>query len=169
MSWQDEDAVGLAALVRAGEIAPLELVERALERIAALDPALGAVVAVDAEGARRMAAVVPRDLPLAGVPILVKDTNVDVADYATRHGSRFYEQAPVATRDSELVRRLRAAGLIIVGKSKTPEFAGDFATETALARPGAQPVGSRADARRIERRGRRRGRRPHGAGGAWHG
>lgn len=139
MSWLDEDAVGLAALVRSSEIDPVDLVERALERIAALDPALGAVVALDPDGARQAAASVPRDLPLAGVPILIKDTNVDVEGYATRHGSRFYAEAPVAKVDSELVRRLRAAGTIILGKTKTPEFAGDFVTEPRWLGPARNP------------------------------
>src|SRR5579859_2501426 len=95
----DCDAVGLAELVRNGAVAPAALVELALARIAAADPALGAIVALDADGARRAAAVVARDLPLAGVPFLVKDTNQDVAGFATRHGSRFYAEAAPAAAD----------------------------------------------------------------------
>ena len=133
------DATALAALVRRGAVSASELVERALARIAATDPALGAIVALDADGARTAAAAISSDLPLAGVPFLVKDTNQDVAGFATRHGSRFYAEAEPAAEDSEFVRRLRAAGLIILGKTKTPEFASDFVTEPTFGGPARNP------------------------------
>jgi hypothetical protein len=98
-----EDAVGLAALVRRRAVTSVQLVEHALTRIAALDAGLGAVVALDRQAAIARAAAVSHDLPLAGVPVLVKDTNVDVAGFATRHGSRLYADAPIATADSILV------------------------------------------------------------------
>jgi amidase len=133
------DATALAALVRSRAVSAGELVELALARIAATDPALGAIVALDADGARAAAAAVSADLALAGVPFLVKDTNQDVAGFATRHGSRFYAEAAPATEDSEFVRRLRAAGLIILGKTRTPEFASDFVTEPAFGGPARNP------------------------------
>jgi amidase len=133
------DAVGLASLIRRRALTPVEAVEHALARIERLDAGLGAVVALDRQGALAQAAAVTRDLPLAGVPVLVKDTNVDVAGFATRHGSRFYETAPVATRDSFLVGRLRAAGAVIVGRSKTPEFASDYVTEPRFGGPARNP------------------------------
>ncbi|HLY58588.1 MAG TPA: amidase [Stellaceae bacterium] len=133
------DATALVALVNRGEAAPWIPTGHALARIAALDPTLGAVVALDGEGALAAARAVDRSLPLAGVPVLVKDTNVDVAGFATRHGSRFYADAPAATGDSELVRRLRAAGAVIVGRSKTPEFASDFVTEPVFGGPTRNP------------------------------
>jgi amidase len=137
--YDELGVVETAALVRAGAADPVEITQRALARIAALDPALGAIVAVDPQGALAQAAGVRRDLPLAGVPILIKDINLDVAGFPTRYGSRFFEDAPVATTDSEFVRRLRAAGMVILGKSKTPEFAGDFVTEPTALGPARNP------------------------------
>lgn len=137
--YVSHDATALAALVQGGKAEPADLAAIALARIARLDPEIGAVVAVDPEGALAAAHAVDRTLRLAGVPVLVKDTNVDVAGFATRHGSRFYADAPVATRDSELVRRLRAAGAIILGRTKTPEFASDFVTEPAFGGPARNP------------------------------
>ncbi len=133
------DATALVAMVRRQEVTPVALAEAALARIAALDPGLDAVVALDPVSALRDAAAVSRHLPLAGLPILIKDTNVDVAGFATRHGSRFYETAPPATQDSTLVGRLRAAGAIILGKTKTPEFAHDFVTEPVFGGPARNP------------------------------
>ena len=65
------DATALAGLVRSGAISAGELVERALARLATTDPALGAIVALDTDGARAVAARVSPALPLAGVPFLV--------------------------------------------------------------------------------------------------
>ena len=60
-------------------------------------------------------------LPLAGIPFGVKDLE-DAEGYTTTFGSAFHVNDPVATADSELVRRLRAAGAVVVGKTNTPEF-----------------------------------------------
>src|SRR5437763_4570662 len=119
-------ATDLAAAVRAGLVAPREAVEASLARIAALDAGIGAFEVVDAAGARRAAdALADRadlaGLPLAGVPVAVKD-NVDVAGLPTRHGSAATSEAP-ATRDDELVRRLREAGCVVIGKTQLPELA----------------------------------------------
>jgi amidase len=133
------DAIDLAARVRSGQCRALDLVEAALARIARLDPTIGAIVTLDPEGARRAAAAVDTALPLAGVPILIKDTNLDVAGLPTRHGSRFYADARPAAADSTFVARLRRAGAIILGKSKTPEFASDFVTEPRWGGPARNP------------------------------
>lgn len=132
------DAVALAELVRRREIAPVELVDLAIAQIERLDPDIGAIVALDPEAARTVARTV-RDGALAGVPFLVKDTNIDVAGFATRHGSRLYANAPSAVADSEIVRRWRAAGVIILGKTKTPEYASDFVTEPRWLGPCRNP------------------------------
>jgi len=137
--YDDLGAVETAALVQMGAAEPVDVIQSALERIAVVDQALGAIVGLDAEGALAQAASVRRDLSLAGVPILIKDVNLDVAGFPTRYGSRFFDGAPIATSDSEFVRRLRAAGMIILGKTKTPEFAGDFVTEPAVLGPARNP------------------------------
>ena len=136
--YKSHDAVGLVHWLKSGGVTSLELVNLAVREIEIQDPALGAVVALDVEGAQR-AALDVRQGPLAGVPVLIKDTNIDVAGFATRHGSRLYEDAAPAQVDSEFVRRLRNAGAIILGKTKTPEFAGDFVTEPQWQGPCRNP------------------------------
>lgn len=114
------DATGQADLVRRGEATAVELVQAALERIAAVDPELGAVVDLDPDRALDDARSGPTG-PFAGVPYLVKDLAAEVAGGSFTEGSRFLHGL-VSTADSELVRRLRAAGFIILGRTNTPEF-----------------------------------------------
>ncbi|HXF71567.1 MAG TPA: amidase family protein, partial [Actinomycetota bacterium] len=118
-------AAELAALVRSGEADPVEVVREHLEQISRLEPAVGAFRVVRAERALAEAeAIRGREdlpsLPLAGVPIAVKD-NVSVAGEAARQGSEATSGEPAA-EDEELVRRLRAAGAVIVGVTRMPEF-----------------------------------------------
>jgi len=117
---------GQAALLGAGALSASELLDICLSRIERLDGGLRAFRVVLAEEARReaLAAQRARDAgdrrPLLGVPIAVKD-NADVASVPTRQGTRSPE--PPAPRDAELVRRLRAAGMVVVGKTTMPELA----------------------------------------------
>ncbi|NWL80124.1 amidase [Pseudomonas taiwanensis] len=136
--YKNFDAVSLVQLVKAGEVTALELVDLAINEIEIQDHELGAVVSIDVEGARR-AATSHEQSSLAGLPMLIKDTNIDVEGFATRHGSRLYKDAVAAKADSELVTRLRNAGAIILGKAKTPEFAGDFVTEPEYFGPCRNP------------------------------
>jgi amidase len=115
-----------AELVREGEVSSRELVELYLERIERLNPQLNAFrtvmserALVDAQQAdgRRGAG---DDRPLLGVPMAVKDVE-DVTGEVTRWGTDAFTKP--ATQDSELVRRLRAAGAVVVGKTNTPELA----------------------------------------------
>src|SRR5918999_701880 len=115
-----------AELIRSGDVSSRELVELYLERIERLDPQLNAFrtvmaerAAVDAQqaDARRGAG---EDRPLLGVPLAVKDVE-DVTGEVTRWGTDAYSTP--AAEDSELVRRLRAAGAVVVGKTNCPELA----------------------------------------------
>src|SRR5215216_1669808 len=120
-----ETAVGIAAAVKAGRVSPTEVLEEHLERIAALDGRLGAFRLVRAEEVRAEArALEGRDdlgrLPLAGVPVAIKD-NLDLAGCPTRNGSAATSPEPAAA-DDELVRRLREAGALLVGKTSVPEL-----------------------------------------------
>src|SRR3954453_19311792 len=113
---------GLAAqadLVRRGEASPRELVELALARIERLDPGLNAFRCGRAERALGEGATPPPG-PLSGVPVAVKD-NMDVTGELTCHGTGAVVRR--ATDDAEAVRRLRAAGAVIVGKTQMPELA----------------------------------------------
>jgi amidase len=119
-------ATRLAELVQSGELHPLDLLEAHLHRIDTLNSRFGAFVSVRAEAAREEAAALARrddlaQLPLAGLPVAIKD-NVDVAGELTRRGSRAVHNA-AATEDDELVRRLRAAGAVVIGKTTLPELA----------------------------------------------
>jgi amidase len=119
-------AADQAEAVARREISVPELVELHLARIERLDPRLNAFRVVLADRAREEAAAVQRRVdageqgPLLGVPVAVKD-NMDVAGEVTGHGTGAVRQP--AQRDGEVVRRLRAAGAVIVGKTNLPELA----------------------------------------------
>ncbi|MCY4392531.1 MAG: amidase [Chloroflexi bacterium] len=115
----------LAALVRAGELSPVALMERSLARIDELNPALNAFVEVDADGAMRQAEALAERLaageeagPFAGLPLGVKDLE-NAAGFVTTRGSRLYRDNRVDFDDA-LVARLKAAGAIVLRKTNTP-------------------------------------------------
>jgi amidase len=122
-----------AELLAAGEITSRELTEACLERIERLDPQINAFRVVLAERAREEADAADarraagETAPLLGVPIAVKD-NVDVAGELTTHGTNAFTEP--AREDSEHMRRLHAAGAVLVGKTTLPELAIVGFTET---------------------------------------
>src|SRR4051794_15400128 len=107
-----------AQLVREGEVSARELVELSLERIGRFDAQLNAFGAVYAERALAEADV-PRPGPLSGVPVAVKD-EIDIAGEITSRGTGAITEP--AERDAEVVKRLRDAGAIVIGKTKMPEL-----------------------------------------------
>ena len=124
-----------AEMVRAGDVTPTELVELYLDRIDRIDPELNAYRIVLGELARadakrveeRLAAGEAGLMPLAGVPIAVKDVE-DLAGEVTTWGTRGFDKP--AQADGEMVRRLRAAGATVLGKTNLPELAICGFTET---------------------------------------
>jgi amidase len=132
-------AVELAAMVRAGEVSSRELVQASLDAIAALEPQINAFTHVAAESALRAAeAVAPGDArPFAGVPIAVKD-NRPVAGMPLTMCSDLWG-GYVADHDAFLVRRLREAGFVIVGKTTLPENGILPTTESRRFGPTANP------------------------------
>jgi len=121
-------ATALLAAYQHGDLSPVDVVEATLARIARDDVALHSFVHVDAEGARAAARNAERCLaqasdvgPLCGVPVGIKDI-IDVAGLPTTCHSRILLDN-IAREDAEVVRRLRKAGAIIVGKLATHEFA----------------------------------------------
>jgi len=122
-------ALEQAARVRAGDVSPLELVDLYLERIERLDPELNAYVTVDAEGARAAAAD-PANGPFRGVPIPIKDLN-ETAGLRTTYSCKAFADHVPAT-DAGVVRRIREAGFVIIGKTNTPEFGSIAMTESEL-------------------------------------
>ena len=134
----------LAALVRSGELSPVELMERSLARIEQLNPSLNAFVEVDAEGALRESRALADRLaagedvgPFAGLPLGVKDLE-NAAGFVTTKGSRLYRDNRVDFDDA-LVGRLKAAGAIVVGKTNTPEFGHIPFTDNELFGPTRNP------------------------------
>jgi amidase len=119
------DAREIASLVHTGKSTPLDVVDAHLEQIARLDSRVGAFQVVRADRARTEAEALGRrddlaELPLAGVPVAIKDT-IAVAGEPLRTGSLATSPEP-SVEDHELVRRLRAAGAIVVGKTCVPEL-----------------------------------------------
>ncbi|HEX9505596.1 MAG TPA: amidase [Acidimicrobiia bacterium] len=131
------DATAQADLVRDGEVTRRELVEAAIDRIETLNPALNAVVTPLFERARDGANSAPAG-PFAGVPYLLKDLACEVQGVRFTEGSRFLADN-VSTFDQELVVRLRHAGLVILGKTNTPEFGMAPACEPLLFGPTRNP------------------------------
>jgi amidase len=122
-----EDAVGLAALVAAGQLTARELAAASIARIEDRNPVLNAVVADRFDAALAEADAGPTG-PFAGVPFLVKDLGCDVAGLPATRGSRLW-LGKVAEHDSELARRYKAAGLLILGNTNSPELGKNASTE----------------------------------------
>lgn len=135
------DAVAQAERVARGEVSPLELIEAAIARIERVNPRLNAVVTPMYDEARRAVASGLPDGPLRGVPYLLKDLMGTYGGVRQTYGSAFLrEHVPPA--DAELVRRLKRAGLVVVGKTNTPEFGILPTTEPALFGPSRNPWNS---------------------------
>jgi len=117
------DATAQAELVRRKEVTAVEMVEAAIDRIERLNPALNAVITPLFERAREAAGAASIDAPFAGVPFLLKDIVAECEGTPLSEGSAFLAGHYISPHDCELVRRYRKAGLIILGKSNTPEFA----------------------------------------------
>ncbi|MDR8407348.1 amidase [Nonomuraea sp. 3-1Str] len=124
MSWAGRSAGEIASAVRRGEVSAAAVVEEHLDLIARRDPQVGAFRVVRKRAVEEARAVGERrdlaDLPLAGVPVAVKD-NLEVAGEAMRAGSAATADSP-SPRDHEAVARLRAAGAIVVGLTNLPEL-----------------------------------------------
>ncbi len=126
--YANHDAMGLAELVRRKEVSPLELVETALSAIETLNSKLNAVTTVLEEQARAAAEGVLPEGPFTGVPFLLKDLVVSYAGLPTNCGSRFFV-GWTRDFDSEILARWKRAGLIVIGKTNTPELGSSGSTE----------------------------------------
>ena len=119
--YRTHDALALAELVRRGDITPDALLDIAIARAEYANPAVNAIIHPLYNEARAEAKHVDLSAPFAGVPFLVKDLGPEVKGAPKRTGSRAYE-GYVSAEDSTVVRKMRAAGLLIFGKTNTPEF-----------------------------------------------
>jgi amidase len=136
--FDTRDAIDMAWMVTIGEVTARELAETAIRRIEERNPALNAVVATRFEAALAEVDEGLPDGPLKGVPFVVKDLGCDVAGLPATRGSRLFSDV-VATSDSELTRRYKAAGLVILGNTNSPEFGKNASTEPLLHGPTRNP------------------------------
>jgi aspartyl-tRNA(Asn)/glutamyl-tRNA(Gln) amidotransferase subunit A len=126
------DATTLAALIRTKQISPVEVMQAHLDRIAAVNPKLNAIVtvaddALEAARAAEAAVLAGNELgPLHGVPFTVKDS-IDTARVLTQRGSPIFK-GRIPETDATSVARLKSAGAILLAKTNLPEFS--YSTET---------------------------------------
>ncbi len=136
--YRKHDAVGLAGLVSKGEVSPPELLETAVARMAQVDPQINAVTLDLTEWGRQD---VKRHIwggPLAGVPFLLKDLGAQLAGSPTSSGSAVFRDQ-LAPADSAITKAYKEAGLVIFGKTNTPEFGLMPVTESTLLGPCRNP------------------------------
>ena len=132
------DALGLAELVRKGEVSPEELLEAAIQRTEQVNPKINAVVLKHYELAREAIRRGLPDGPFRGVPFLLKDLKALDAGQPSSNGSRMFADRR-ATQDDALVARFKAAGLIVCGRTNTPELGILGVTEPELHGPTRNP------------------------------
>ena len=125
------DGIALSEIIKRGEVSPLEVTETAISVIEKLNATLNSVVIKNFDNARRYAQGELGNTLLSGVPFLLKDVNQFSHDMPTTFSCKFFVNAKPKP-DSALVSRWRKAGLVILGKTNTPEFAEDFVCEPTL-------------------------------------
>lgn len=135
--YAEYDGVGLAELVRRGEVRPAELIEAAAARIERHNPTINAVVHQALDEARAKADALP-DGPFRGAPFLVKDLLIQVAGWPRTSGSR-YCRGVVDAEDDGLMRRYRGSGVSTIGKTNLSEFGIAGTTEGQLFGPCRNP------------------------------
>lgn len=136
--YESFDGIGLADLVKRGVISPAELLEVAIDRIEEKNPALNAVIyKMYDEAKAQLRGNIPPG-PFQGVPFLLKDLLTEYAGVPLSSGSRF-TQHWIPEQDNELVKRIKQAGLIVLGKTNVPEFGLSSVTEPALFGPTRNP------------------------------
>lgn len=136
--YANYDGLGLAELVRAGDVTPGDLVEEAIRRIEVLNPQLNAVIHKMYESARINAKTVVPNAPFSGVPFLLKDLVSEYGGEPMQRGSHFF-RGYISPVDTEIVKRYKAAGLLCLGKSSTPELGLTPMTEPQAFGPTRNP------------------------------
>ncbi len=137
--YEHYDALGLAELVRGGAVTPLDLLDAAIERVEARNPAVNAVVMRLYDYGRQAIADGLPEGPFRGVPFLLKDLSASLAGVKTTRGSRFFADAPPPAADSEHVKRLKRSGLVIFGRTNTCELGLSLTCEPQLYGPTRSP------------------------------
>lgn len=136
--YENYDGIALAELIAKREISPREVLDAAIERTEALNPQLNAIVhKLYDDAAATLATTLPASA-LSGVPFLLKDLNLLYAGAPLSNGSRLFADF-IPDHDSTLTQRYKDAGLVIFGKTNTPEMGIAMATEPALHGPTRNP------------------------------
>lgn len=129
--YRKHDAVALAGLVAKGEVSPEELLEIAVERTEAINPTINAVVYKQYDSARQAIEDGLPNGPLKGVPFMFKDLGAFDAGHPATGGSRLFADF-IPDHDATYTERCKAAGLVVMGRTNTPEFGLNISTESAL-------------------------------------
>jgi Asp-tRNA(Asn)/Glu-tRNA(Gln) amidotransferase A subunit family amidase len=136
--YDQTDALGLAALIAGREVTALEVLEEAIARAEQLNPAINAITLPLYDRARATVTASPRADPFSGVPFLLKDLGAIMNGMVSTGSSKLFADT-VWDHDSTIVARHRAAGLVIFGRSSTPELGLATSTEPAMFGPCRNP------------------------------
>ena len=129
-SWDDADATTLAQWIARGDVTAQEVLDETVRRLERINPILNVLAQDHIELAQAALSNGLPTGPFSGVPFLLKDLGISLGGTVTSAGSALNANQ-VATTDSEIVRRFKAAGLLIFGKTNTPEFGLALTTEGA--------------------------------------
>src|ERR1019366_8650013 len=136
--YRKHDAVALAELVKKKEVTPSELLDIAIKRAEEVNPKINSVVTRFYDLAKEQLKQVDATAPFAGVPYLIKDLGPQLKGTQYTCGSRILK-GNVSTENSDVTDRMLKAGLVIFGKTNTPEFGLTPYTESELFGPALNP------------------------------
>lgn len=136
--YDQYDGVGLAHLIKNGDISSLEICEEAIRHAEKLNPRLNAIITRMYDFAREQAKNPEKDAPFSGVPFLLKDVHHALKGFTMSSGSALLRNY-VPEYDAEIVSRFKKAGLIILGKTNAPEFKLAYVTEPEAFGPTRNP------------------------------
>src|SRR5437867_2255271 len=137
--YEHYDALGLAELVKQGKTTSSELLEAAIERVESRNGAVNAVTMKLYDYGRQVITDGVPDGPFKGVPFLLKDLTASLAGVKMTRGSKFFADTPPPAADSEHVKRLKRAGLVIFGRTNTCELGLSLTCEPQLYGPTRSP------------------------------
>lgn len=136
--YANYDGLGIAELVKGGEISIREVCELALEAIEQVNPTINAVIGMAPTETERALCEAQSDAPFFGVPFLVKDVGTHFANVPSELGCRF-ARGLAPPGDTELAARFKKAGLVTLGRTNTPEFGCNVTTEPVKEGPTRNP------------------------------
>lgn len=132
------DGTGLAELMKEGKISSIEVCEEAIRRAENLNPKLNAIITKTYDLAKEMAKISRKEAPFCGVPFLLKDAHHALKGFPMSSGSVLLKSY-TPPYDSEIVSRFKKGGLVILGKTNTPEFKLAYFTEPKAFGPTRNP------------------------------